>query len=64
MLQIVFDFAAASAGFDSCEADNWFSCEEIKNEQETVLWPRGPSKCSALVLITDCNDKRDSKKLA
>jgi len=41
-LQIAFDSAAASAGFDSCEADNWFNCEEKTNEQANhalALWP-------------------------
>lgn len=62
MLQIAFDSAAASAGFDSCEADNWFNCEEIKNEQATVPWPHGPTKCAALVLIRVCNDKKRVKR--
>ena len=56
MLQIAFDSAAASAGFDSCRVDNWFNCERIKDEQAGVLWPCGPSKCDALVLITVCYD--------
>lgn len=47
MLQIAFDSAAASAGFDSCETGNWFNCEEIENEQATLLWPR----CFALIRV-------------
>lgn len=57
MPQIAFDSAAASAGFDCCETDNWLNCEEIKNERATVLWPRGLSKCAALVLIPVCSGK-------
>lgn len=62
-LQIAFDSAAASAAFDSCKADNWFNCEEIKNEQATVLSPRGASVCAALVLITVCDVKRGWKRV-
>lgn len=62
MLQIAFDSAAASAGFDSCEVDNWFNCEEIKNEQATILWPCGRYKCAVSVLITVCNNK-ESKNI-
>lgn len=42
MQQIAFDSAAASAGFDSREQDNWFNCEEIKNKQVNLTlasWP-------------------------
>lgn len=63
MLQIAFDSAAASARFDSCEADNWFNCEKIQNEQAATLWPRGPYKRAALVLITACADKRGWKEI-
>lgn len=62
MLQIAFDSAAASAGFDSCKADNWFNCEKIKNEQATTLWPHGPCERAALVLITVSKDEKLYRK--
>lgn len=64
MLQIAFDSAAASAGFDSCKADNWFNCGEIKNEQATVLRPCAPTKYLDLVLITVCNYKRELEEIS